>query len=205
VRAWMLTEQQVVDRLRVAGELYADPALLSWRDQPEFVAAYAWMRAQMLRRVVTPPARRWRAPWWAWVRPTPDLRDRAHCHTAPPGTALARVELEIPDAEALVSDFSAWGCVLNSDIVANSEAEWDAWQALPDPQGRRVAEASWERVFDPSRVAAPGWGVDEDDPLQVCFATLRWRDVRRLTRYRARPTREWSKAQDVNAHDERAR
>ena len=203
MRARMLTEQHVLDRLRVAGELYADPALLTWRDQPEFVTAYAWMRTQMLQCVVTPPADAWRAPWWAWVRPKPDLRDRASCHTAPPGSALARLELEIPDAEALVSDFSAWGCVLNGDIVANSEAEWDAWEALPEPQRLRAARASWKRVFDLSRVAESEWGVCDHDPLQVSFATLRWRDVRGVTRYRARPTREWLRTQD--AHDDPTR
>jgi hypothetical protein len=200
MRAWMLTEQHVVDRLRVAGQLYADPAVLTWRDQPEFVTAYSWMRAQMLRRVVTPPARRWRAPWWAWVRPKPDLRGRASWHTAPLGMALARVELELPDAEALLSDFSSWGCVLNSDIVATGAAEWDTWEALPEPQRMRAAQASWERIFDLTRVAEPEWGVDDVDPLQVCFATLRWRDVRGVTRYRARPTREWLRAQDAKTH-----
>ena len=107
------------------------------------------------------------------------------------------MELAIPDAEALLSDFSAWGCVLNGDIVANGAAEWDAWDTLPEPQRLRAAQASWQRVFDLTRVVEPEWSADDNDPLQVCFATLRWQDVRGLTRYRARPTREWLRTQDV--------
>jgi hypothetical protein len=113
---------------------------------------------------------------------------------AAPGAELARVELDLPDAEALPSDYMAWSCVINRSIVACDEAEWDAWDALPEPERTQVAAASWPRIFDLRRTADPGWGLDADDPIQVCFPVLRWRDIRDVTRYRARPTHEWLQA-----------
>jgi len=47
VRPWMITEHALYEQLPRTGELSVDPALMSWRDAPEFLVAYDRMRAQM--------------------------------------------------------------------------------------------------------------------------------------------------------------
>jgi len=167
VRLWMVAEQTLHEHLLRAGELWVDPALMSWRDEPDFVAAYDWMREQMREQMREPIAGYSDGyPWWAWARRAsvarpPDLRERSSFHTWPRGTPLVRLELEVPDAEALLSDFAAWGCILNRSIVADDEAEFDRWQALAavdEGAGCAAARATWPRIFDLQRVAAdPAW------------------------------------------------
>lgn len=102
-----------------------------------------------------------------------------------------RLTLEVPDAEVLLSDFDLWsGMVLNDHPVSLTEAEYDAWDALPEEQRTRQAqEQTWVHIFDLERWEGdPAWlGSREAECIQATFEVLSHRDVVEVTRFRSRP------------------
>ena len=189
MRVWMIAEATLYTRLRTERILYVDPALAD----EDFGDAYAWMRGQMARRL---PHYAGHWPWWAWVHPPcghvrPDLRERQLYHNGwPVGTPCMRLELDVPDAELLPSDFDMWHAVLNYSPLVSTDEEWDAIEALPEPEQRSVKEATWPRLFALDEPPDPFWdGTDRQRTVQACFETLRLADVRGVTVFRARPTR----------------
>lgn len=189
MRVWMIAEATLYARLKAERLLYVDPALAD----EDFADAYAWMRRQMALRL---PHYEGHWPWWAWARPPcgharPDLRERQLYHNGwPMGTACMRLELDVPDTDVLLSDFDMWHAVLNISPLVSSDEEWDAIEALPEPEQRSVKEATWPRLFALDEPPNPFWdGTDRQRTVQACFETLRLADVRDVTMFRARPTR----------------
>lgn len=188
MRAWMIAEASLYTRLKQAQILFPDPALA----MPEFEDAYAWMRGQMALRL---PRYEGHWPWWAWVRPPcrhvrPDLRERQLYHNGwSTGTACVRLELEVPDADVLLSDFDMWHAVLNNSPLVSSDEEWDAIEALPETVRQSAREVTWPRMFAIDEPPDPFWNGSYARVVQACFETLRLVDVREVTQFRARPTR----------------
>ena len=197
MRLWMIAERALWDRLQREGSLLVDAA----RTDRDFRPAYDWMRHQMARRI---SGYRGGYPWWAWIqwdaaRARPDLRARQN-HYFVPGTPSVRLEMELPDAEVLASDFDLWHCVLNNSYLARSEAEDDWWDRLPGVgRSRRALERSWERIFALDHPQAdPAWlGNTRAERIQGVFEVLRARDVVRVTPYRSRPAR-WRGGSDAS-------
>ena len=141
----MIATAELFDTLQREHTLYVDPTLVT-----DFLPAYEWMRAQMAERI---PGYQGHYPWWAWRqasehRDKPDLRARArYSRYFAPGTPSVRLELEISDAEVLVSDFDEWHSVLNHSPLAYSEEEWDHLEHLPEPQRTRAYKRTWPRMF----------------------------------------------------------
>lgn len=189
MRLWMIAERAVWERLQRDGCLRVDPA----RTEHDFRLAYDWMRRQMALRI---PGYRGGYPWWAWIqwdpaRARPDLRAREN-HYFAPGTPCVRLELELPDAEVLASDFDLWHCVLNNSYLGWSEAEDQWWNCLPAAERSREAlERSWERIFALDHPQAdPAWlGTVRAERIQGVFEMLRARDVVRVTAFVSRPVR----------------
>jgi hypothetical protein len=188
----MITEASLYEQLAREQELYVDRA----RCDPDVAAAYGWMCEQMRTRL---PAYGGHLPWWAWASPPagrrrPDLRARQLYHAGwPAGTPCVRLELAVPAHEVLLSDFDEWHAVLNQSPLVATEAEWDAIEALPEPEGTAARRATWPRLFD---LAAPPdtlWHARNGDVdtcvrvVQACFETLRLADVRVVTPFVARP------------------
>ena len=200
MRLWMIAEHTLWERLQIEGSLLVDPA----RTDRDFRPAYDWMRGQMARRI---PGYCGGYPWWAWVqcdpaRARPDLRAREN-HYFAPGTPSVRLELDLPDAEVLASDFDLWHCVLNNGYLGWSEAEDDWWHRLPEAQRTRAAlERSWERIFALDHPQAdPEWiGNTQAERVQGVFEVLRARDVVRVTTYCSRPAR-WPDGEPVTRPD----
>lgn len=178
-RLWMIADAELWANLQEAGELRVDPALISW---PEWRPQYDWLRGQMARRI---PGYGGSYPWWSWAAPKPDLRDRTH-HNSPTGCALVRLALDVPTAEILAFDFMDWHIPLNDGFLSLSEAEDQAWDALPAAERTQAAmEQSWERLFAPELPRDPDWS----GPLtrvQAIFETLRRADVARVKPFRSR-------------------
>ena len=186
MRLWTIQPVETFTRLQREKVLYVDEHTVP----EEFRHAYDWMREQMARRI---PGYGGHYPWWGWVN-RPDLRRSGHL---PPGTKGVRLELEVPDAEVLLSDFDAWHCVLNRSYLALTEEEDEAWEArfrsaVPDPYAWPPPEpwyseilASWERIFDLHALAATDWRGGERH-LQATFECLRLADVRRVKPFVAR-------------------
>jgi hypothetical protein len=83
-----------------------------------------------------------------------------------------------------------WHAVLNYSPLVSSDEEWDAIEALPEPEQRSVKETTWPRLFALDEPQDPFWdGTDRQRTVQACFETLRLADVCDVTMFRARPTR----------------
>jgi Domain of unknown function (DUF3841) len=196
-RLWMIAEASLYQQLAREQELYVDPA----RCAPNFAAAYAWMCEQMALRV---PTYGGHLPWWAWAVPPagrqrPDLRARQPYHAGwPTGTRCVRLELAVPAHEVLLSDFDEWHAVLNRSPLVATEAEWDAFEALPESEGAAARRATWPRLFDLAAPPDTMWHAPNGETgayvrvVQACFETVRLADVRGVTPFVARPpTRAW--------------
>lgn len=154
------------------------------RIDQDFLAAYQWMAAQMERRGI---ALNGHAPVWAWRsynpphRDRPDLRRAGH---APRGAQSVLIELDLPDALALVSDFDAWHAVLNGWFLSLSEAEETEHERAKRSQDMIVQ--SWERIFDLSS-GDPAWRRRPTErPLQATLARIDRNWVRSTLEFTAR-------------------
>lgn len=126
--------------------------------------AYEWMIEQARQRIGPTPAG-CQSLIWAWYqwqdqsRRKPDLRFGAHL---PKGTAGVRLELEVDDAQVLLSDFELWHHVLSYTYLPASEADDEAFSAELEQRGLSVyttrplldsvyherIRQSWQRIFD---------------------------------------------------------
>ena len=185
---WTIQPVETWERLQTSGCLYTDGR----RIPSELRFAYRWMRQQMRSRI---PGYGGRYPWWGWAHPKPDLRRAGHL---PRSTRGVRLELELLDEEALVSDFNAWHAVLNRGYLALDETEFDDFYqhfdaVVPDPHAWPPPEpwhaaivSSWERIFNLDRLAAdPDWWGPVTH-VQVTFECLRLEDVRHVDCFVAR-------------------
>ncbi len=185
---WTIQPVETWERLQTSGCLYTDGR----RIPSELRFAYRWMRQQMRSRI---PGYGGRYPWWGWAHPKPDLRRAGHL---PRSTRGVRLELELLDEEALVSDFNAWHAVLNRGYLALDETEFDDFyqhfdvvvpdpHAWPPPEPWHAAIVSrWERIFDLDRLAAdPDWW-GPGAYVQVTFECLRLEDARHVDCFVAR-------------------
>jgi len=127
-----------------------------------------------------------RFPLWGWYRcegkkyPKPDLRSSGHL---PKGANGVRIEFEIPENKALISDFDAWHFVLNRWFMSLCEQEdKDFTEELeragipqrwpyPEPFSSRIIN-SWQRIFD-LEAADPEWrGPLNERSIQATFREL---------------------------------
>lgn len=197
MRLWMIADEAAVSVLARDGELTADAR----RATQEWLPAYRWMADQMVLRL-GPPPRQGALPLWAWAqwlgpnRCRPDMRYGSHL---PPGTACARLTLEIPARMVLLSDFDDWHVVLNNWYLALSQAEDDSFAEkiadaglsspgpYPEPFQSQVTK-SWERIFDIDRTGwDPAWNGDLNQrSLQATLWRVGVGQVRKVEWFRAR-------------------
>lgn len=148
IRAWTIQRPSWWRTLQRRGEVRADGR----RVCRNFAPSYRWMMEQMHLRI---PEYRGGFPIWFWFSPKPDLRDSG---ILPRGVQAHRIELELPRARILLSDFGSWHCVLNRwhlPISWRESRDWDRKTkgyepfvtALPD-QFEAELRATWTRVFD---------------------------------------------------------
>ena len=145
--------------------------------EPAWMPAYRWMTGQMGSRIGPPPEADSQAIW-AWYRwdgatKTPDLRRAGHLMRGEKGV---RLEIDYPNDQVLLSDFSLWHYVLNYWYLPSSEADGEAFESelagrglsfihqkpLPDDTYHRAIVDSWDRCFDLER-HEPGVSEREED------------------------------------------
>jgi hypothetical protein len=166
-----------VARMDATGVLRADERSAD----PEFLAAYRWMAAELAARV---PGATGALPVWAWVwAPRRPLREQWWIDAAvQPGAVL--LTCRVPRARVLLSDFDAWHCVLNGWYCAGedpaAEAAWErvwdglgardrAAQPVEHPALRDMVVQSWSRVFELDRYPA--------SDVQACVEAIRAHEV----------------------------
>ena len=130
-------------------------------DYPVFMRAYHWMAEQMRQRIGEPPIAGIEFSMWAWYQYN-SAKDKK-----PPRSPLyvsegvsAFIEIEIPDNQVLLSDFSSWHSPLNEGPLNDWKRIFKETDRLDKEAGRLLSfdeypsniqkdiEKSWEGVFD---------------------------------------------------------
>ena len=189
---WTIQDMRAWERLRREGVLRGDGR----RVLPYHRHAYRRMADQMRLRL----PHRARFPLWGWYRwqglkqCRPDLRASGHLTK---GAAGVRIEFDLPEDSALLSDFSGWHCVLNHCFLPMNEQEDEAfardlekvgveWRwPYPEPFHARVV-SSWQRIFDLEAGDVEWWGPPSERSIQATFWELTIPQIRQVDIFRAR-------------------
>ncbi|GAB7533709.1 hypothetical protein PS3A_61260 [Pseudomonas sp. 3A(2025)] len=172
--AWMIVERPVYRALLRRYELTVPVQ----KADPDFKAAYRWLRRTMKQLGMAPPAAGL-TPWWCWIQreddhPAPYRNDLESCKDP------VVLKLRLPADQVILSCYDQWHCVLNRWYCYENEAQEHAFDCLKADNQRRTAtawmEASWVRIFDLDRQ----WG--ELTPalqrsVQGCFWSMKALDV----------------------------
>ena len=152
---WTIQPLAVYEKLIAQGTLRCDPEQDGFWGI-ESPVAYGWLVEQMKLRVGAPPQGT-RYPIWAWalidgVSKKPDLRRSEFKNHVGENVVI---ELEIPDADVLLSDEENWHFALGNHYMHDldgDDGKWDeaeAWfDSLPGAEKESVRKKSWERIFD---------------------------------------------------------
>lgn len=152
---WTMQPASALDQIRKTGVFRCSPELsynLSKADSLK--PAYAWLMERMREKIGTEPAGVV-SPVWAWhtwnfERKSPDPESAAFLRRSEEKVLLT---LDIPENEAVLTDFDAWQGVMMNTYVSNasSESEYYALETLLDSlSGDALHDAireSWTNVF----------------------------------------------------------
>jgi len=185
---WLLEPHAVWDKLQRVGNLYNDGDLDIISSM--FPIQSEWMRYQMQTRV---PGYEGRQPWWAWVKPMPDLR--RWFSRGDQRELMVRIEIEVARERTVLVNASAWGEALNfaflgpynseiqAEVFENVRYRRNAFDALPSEYKAEMM-SSWEHIFDLEGVLTIS---DYSDAVLGTIETLHLSDVKRVTKYYSRP------------------
>lgn len=162
MRLWTIQGIEIYEQLQRDGVTYCSQPIMS--DEPTFMHAYHWMTEQMRRRIGEPPIKGIEFPLWAWYQYNSAKSNKPprNINTAPEGIS-AYMEIEIPEKDVLLSEFSNWHAVLNEAPIDNWKKIFKKTDLLDKEAGRMLAlkeypleiqkeiEKSWEAVFDLDR------------------------------------------------------
>lgn len=153
MRIWSIQPVDVFKFIEEYGYYICKPSLsLNCKD---FKNAYDWLVTRMEERIGKPAGVNY--PVWAWhtrdwKHKKPDLRESGY---ETKGMECVCIEIEIPDSQVVLSDFTAWHFVLNKSYLNQkcySEEIFDrdqAWLDSLSPQDRhKVIVNSWNNIFD---------------------------------------------------------
>ena len=149
---WTIQPEKIYQSIMKNGVYRCDfeqSCMQTWKRQ------YDWLVAQMNQRIGKAPTGV-TYPVWAWYqwegdRKKPDLRKERWSYGWK-GERFVCLEIEVPDAEVLLSDFDLWSIILLDGLVSYSEDEENLlearYNALSEDEQRGMKEKNWERVFD---------------------------------------------------------
>ena len=185
MRLWTFQPIKIWNLIQDTGAYRCDPSKGSMIE-PEFQEKYRWLCGKMTERIGSPPEGV-ELPVWAWYmqkgkHKKPDLRgERWVC--GPSDVDYTCIELEIPDNQALLSDFDLWHSVLNNWLISYTEEEDNEihkyYDTLSGDEQLEYMDKNWERIFDIS-FFENDW-IHRGEWVQATFWELRKemiRDVR---------------------------
>lgn len=189
MRVWTIQPPEVVDILNNEGVFRCDEELSV--NYADFYDAYNWLVNEMDNKGIVHPEGATLPMWaWhtrAWKNKKPDLRNAG---LGEKGKKSVCLELEIPDEEVLLSDFTAWHYVLNNMWFDDSEDE-DEWKklilwydSLEVEERDRLRRESWQRIFDVSP-AKTDW-YSRGEYVQATFWEIRKEMVKDIHYFTAR-------------------
>jgi hypothetical protein len=193
LRLWTIQLLAVWEQLQRHQALYVQLEQVDPEDSHllDYTEQYDWMREPMARRL---PSYGGRYPWWAYLRPKPDLRGSAW-NMGPLGTRYVRLELAVEPERVLLSNVDAWWGRACTDLYMEADAaDEEVWYAelrqhgiqssLSLPRAFNLRRASsWERIFEFEALARTGRFEDE---VQATFERLELADVVAVTEFTAR-------------------
>ena len=150
---------------------------------------YDWLADQMRRRIGSPPEGV-SYPVWAWQRwygrrKRPDLRALRWHWGGESRMNFYRLEIDIPEEQVLLSDYRAWGVMLNNGLLSDTEKEdgelGKIYKSLSPDAQREMKYKNWERVFDITPVEDEWTGRGE--VVQATFWELRKEQIRKTTMF----------------------
>lgn len=126
--------------------------------------AYRWMSDQMRKRIGEPPLPEIQYPVWAWYQygsgkwRKPPLSEEALSCGDGPSSVEVMMELDVPDNQALLSDFDLWHIPLNysgylirhkrsSLKKAEKQFGYRNLEKFP-PDVQKMYFKSWEKIFE---------------------------------------------------------
>lgn len=162
MRLWTIQGIEIYEQLQRDGMVYCTKP--SWSDDEKFMRAYHWMAEQMKRHIGEPPIKEIEYPMWAWYQynSTKSNKPPRSFSNIPKGLSVY-MEIEIPDKDILLSEFSNWHAVLNQCPLSDWKKIDRKTNLLDKEQGRRLEfdeypldiqkeiEKSWEAIFDLDR------------------------------------------------------
>lgn len=158
MQLWMIEDMEFVKAALANEVLYC-----TWdHSDGDFAQAYLWMIQQMNARGIKCDG----PPMWAWQR----WSDESQKPVLVKGD-YACIELDVPDELVLLSDYSAWFCVVNGWYRSFSEAEDEDVYKHGEP-APEVIHASWPRIFDLNIRTPDGWCV-QGVTVQAAFPCLK--------------------------------
>ena len=118
MRLWTIQGIEIYKQLQRDEVAYCtEPA---WADDEKFLKAYDWMAEQMRQRIGEPPIKDIKYPMWAWYQYTSAKSKKpSRSYLDIEKGISVYMEIEIPDNEVLLSDFSNWHNVLNQWPLTN--------------------------------------------------------------------------------------
>lgn len=195
MRLWTIQGIEIYNIMVRDGVTYCTKP--SWGDDEKFMYAYHWMSGQMRHRIGEPPIEGIEFPMWAWyqyesARKKKPLRSPLN---VPKGVS-AYMEIDIPDNQVLLSDFTNWHSALNQWPLDNWKRIGMRINQLEKEAGKQLyfndypleiqkeIEQSWEPIFDLDRrdkgvvgrthkcnrsIQATFWALRPDNVISVEF------------------------------------
>ena len=162
MRLWTIQGIEIYEQMQREGIAYCTKPIMG--DEPVFVHAYHWMANQMRKRIGEPPIQNIEYPLWAWYQYNSAKSNKPpkSVNDVPEGVSTY-MEIEIPDKDVLLSEFSNWHAVLNECPLSNWKKIDKKTDKLDKEAGRRLTfheypiaiqkeiEDSWEAIFDLER------------------------------------------------------
>ncbi len=185
MRLWTIQGIEIYNQLKREGIAYCTKP--EWGDDPTFIYGYNWMAQQMRQRIGEPPIEGIEYPMWAW------FQYDSHKKRKPPRSPYdipegisAYMEIEMPEKDVLLSDFSAWHAVLNQwpiddwkeidrvieRLVKNAGRDLE-YKEYPQELRDRI-EKTWEEIFNLNRRDADvGRRHKKNRSIQATFWVLK--------------------------------
>ena len=179
---WTIQPLYIWEQIQENGAYICDPAKSS---MPEYTEQYDWLVEKMTEKIGPPPDGV-RYPVWAWYMQNgkigkPDLRQERWSY-GPGDEDYTCIELDVPDDQAVLSDFDLWSIVLLNALISENEEEDAAlekhYDSFSPGQKQAFKRKNWERIFDITPLKN-GW-IKRSQWIQATFWQLKKEYVRKV-------------------------
>ena len=206
MKLWTIQGIEIYERLKRDGITYC--LRPEFGDDLLYANAYKWMAKQMRQRIGEPPLKSIEYPMWAWYQYDSAKRNKPPRSPKDFSEDLSvLMEIEMPEQELLLSDFSTWHHVLNqlplddynSIIKITDDLNKKAGKLLSfddyDSTLQKRIEKSWEAIFDINRrdvvfgkqhkknksIQATFWALREENVVSVEFLESKGDNIKTIT------------------------